>query len=96
MCRLGTLFTKGSHRMDYRFRRSWVLAASTSLALLAAAAADSANSAGPALFGFRPDEASAQQALEQRFDAQLDAADLRGWLKTLSSEPNHVGSPKRM
>jgi N-acetylated-alpha-linked acidic dipeptidase len=79
--------------MDYRLRRSWVLVASTSLALLAAAAADSANSAGPALFGFTPDEATSEQALEQRFDAQLDAADLRGWLKTLSSEPNHVGSP---
>ena len=79
--------------MDYRLRKSWVLVASTSLALLAAAAADSANSGGPAIFGFRPDEAPAQQALEQRFDAQLDAADLRGWLKTLSSEPNQVGSP---
>jgi N-acetylated-alpha-linked acidic dipeptidase len=79
--------------MDYGLRRSWVLVAATSLALLAAAAADSVNSAGSALFGFRPDEATAQQALEQRFDAQLDAADLRGWLKTLSSEPNQVGSP---
>ena len=66
---------------------------STSLALLTAAAASSANSAGPTLFGFRPDEVSAQQSLEQRFDAQLNAADLRGWLKTLSAEPNQVGSP---
>jgi N-acetylated-alpha-linked acidic dipeptidase len=79
--------------MDYRLRRSWVLIVSTSIALVAAAAADSANSARPAPFGFTPDEAAAQQALEQRFDAQLDAADLRGWLKTLSSEPNQVGSP---
>lgn len=49
--------------------------------------------AAPALFGFTPEQASAERALEQRFDAGIDAADLRGWLKTLSSEPNHVGSP---
>src|SRR5690242_4314741 len=88
MCRI-----EGARFMDYRLRKSWLLAGSASLALLAAAAADSANSSGPALFGFRPEEVPAQQALEQRFDAQLDAAELRGWLKTLSSEPNQVGSP---
>src|SRR5690348_5354175 len=79
--------------MDYRLRRSLALAASTSLALLAATAASSADSAAPPLFGFKPDEIAAEQALEQRFDAQLNAAELRDWLKTLSSEPNHVGSP---
>lgn len=76
--------------MDYRLRRSWALIASTSLVLLAASAASSADSG---LFGFRPDEVAAQQALEQRFDAQLKPAELRDWLKTLSSEPNQVGSP---
>ena len=80
--------------MDYRLRRSWVFVVSTSLALLAATAASSADSASaPTLFGFRPDETAAQQALEQRFDAQLNTAELRDWLKTLSSEPNQVGSP---
>jgi N-acetylated-alpha-linked acidic dipeptidase len=85
---------KGTHRMDYRLRRSWLLVASCSVVLLAAAAeADSTHSPGPTLFGFKPDEVSAQQSLEQRFDAQLNAADLRGWLKTLAAEPNQVGSP---
>ncbi len=79
--------------MDYRLRRSWVLIVSNALALLAAAAASSADSPAPTIFGFRPDEIAAQQALEQRFDAQLQPSELRDWLKTLSSEPNHVGSP---
>ncbi len=34
-----------------------------------------------------------QQALEQSFDATLDPADLRAWLKNLASDANHVGSP---
>jgi N-acetylated-alpha-linked acidic dipeptidase len=77
--------------MDYRVRRSWVFVASSLLPLLATAAAGPG--APPTLFGFTPEESSAEQALEQRFDADINAADLRGWLKTLSSEPNQVGSP---
>jgi N-acetylated-alpha-linked acidic dipeptidase len=46
-----------------------------------------------ALFGFSAAEGAREVALEQRFDAALDPADLRAWLKTLSAEPNHVGSP---
>jgi N-acetylated-alpha-linked acidic dipeptidase len=79
--------------MDYRVRRSWAVIASSSISLLATAAAGSAMPAAPALFGFTSEQASAERALEQRFDAGIDAADLRGWLKTLSSAPNHVGSP---
>ena len=45
------------------------------------------------MLGFSPDGAVAQQALEQRFDAQLDPADLRRWLKQMSSGPNQVGAP---
>lgn len=46
-----------------------------------------------AMLGFDRDGAIAQRSLEQRFDAQLDPADLRDWLKQMSSEPNQVGSP---
>jgi len=46
-----------------------------------------------ALFGFSATDSATEQALEQRFDAALSPADLDAWLKTLSSEPNHVGSP---
>jgi N-acetylated-alpha-linked acidic dipeptidase len=79
--------------MDYRIGRSGVLVASTLLCVLAAAAATPATPGAPAMFGFTADEAATEQALEQRFDADINAAELRGWLKTLSSEPNNVGSP---
>ena len=45
------------------------------------------------LFGFGTTEGTRQIALEQRFDAALDPADLRAWLETLSAGANHVGSP---
>ena len=56
-----------------------------------AAAAGTAEPSG--LFGFSAADGAREAALEQRFDAALDPSDLRGWLKTLSAEPNHVGSP---
>jgi len=61
------------------------------LALLAAASGS--NAAAPPMFGFRPEEAATERTLEQRFDADINADELRGWLQTLSAEPNHVGSP---
>jgi N-acetylated-alpha-linked acidic dipeptidase len=79
--------------MDYRSRRLWILAASSFLPVLAAAAAGPATPGAPDLFGFTPEEASIEQSLEQRFDADINAPELREWLKTLSSEPNQVGSP---
>ena len=45
----------------------------------------------PHLIGFT--EASAQIALEKKFDAQLKADDLRNWMQQMASAPNHVGSP---
>jgi len=45
------------------------------------------------LFGFTAPESIQQRLLEQRFDGALDAAQLRAWLKNLSSAPNQVGSP---
>ena len=73
--------------MNYRTGRLWALVASSLVPLLGASAAT------PPLFGFTADESGTERELEQRFDADLNAADLRGWLKTLSSEPNQVGSP---
>ena len=37
--------------------------------------------------------ASPTQALEKNFDAMISSADQLAWLKQMSSEPNHVGSP---
>ena len=45
------------------------------------------------LEGFSAAGASAETQLEQRFDADLSASDLREWLKAMTSAPNHVGSP---
>jgi N-acetylated-alpha-linked acidic dipeptidase len=45
------------------------------------------------LFGFTAADSATQQALEQRFDAALNPADLSAWMKSLASEANHVGSP---
>jgi N-acetylated-alpha-linked acidic dipeptidase len=36
---------------------------------------------------------AAPAALEAAFDAQISSADQLGWLKDMSSAPNHVGSP---
>ncbi|HEY0801159.1 MAG TPA: hypothetical protein VGD54_09960, partial [Steroidobacteraceae bacterium] len=44
------------------------------------------------LEGFSSTGAAAEVQLEQRFDADLSAADLRAWLQQMSSAPNHVGS----
>jgi N-acetylated-alpha-linked acidic dipeptidase len=51
-----------------------------------------AASAAPDLQGFSSRSAALQQRLEQRFDAELSAADLRAWMEHLSAAPNHVGS----
>src|SRR5690606_28106573 len=47
----------------------------------------------PPILGFTAAGATAQHALEARFDANLSRDTLRAWLKRLSAAPNHVGSP---
>lgn len=46
----------------------------------------------PPLLGFTPDAAIDQRSLEERFDAQLSADNLREWSRRMSSRPHHVGS----
>ena len=48
---------------------------------------------GSDMLGFTASGAAQERDLEQRFDAQLSAGDMRDWLRTLSSQPNQVGSP---
>ncbi len=57
-----------------------------------ATAADPAALGGP-LLGFDAPGAATERALEAAFDASLDPADQRAWLKRLSARPHHVGSP---
>ena len=42
--------------------------------------------------GFTPEGADAQRALEARFDALLEARNLRTWMERLSARPHHLGS----
>lgn len=37
--------------------------------------------------------AAPDKALEARFDAMIDPAEMGGWLKTMAAEPIHVGAP---
>ncbi len=45
------------------------------------------------MFGYSDATANSEAALEQRFDAALDPAHLREWLKQMSSQANQLGSP---
>ncbi|HEY1891244.1 MAG TPA: transferrin receptor-like dimerization domain-containing protein [Steroidobacteraceae bacterium] len=65
-----------------------------SLTCVAGAAAPQAGTAtaGSDMLGFTADGATQERDLEQRFDAQLSAREMRAWLQQLSSEPNQVGS----
>src|SRR5262245_8388730 len=44
------------------------------------------------VLGFTPDGLVAQRELEARFDAQLDARNLRAWMERLAAHPHHLGS----
>jgi N-acetylated-alpha-linked acidic dipeptidase len=52
------------------------------------------NEAGPRMLGFSTESAARERELEAKFDAQLKAANLRDWMKRLSSRPHHLGSPR--
>ncbi|TDW95968.1 M28 family metallopeptidase [Dinghuibacter silviterrae] len=55
--------------------------------------AGAATAQTPSLLGFAPAGASAETALEARFDTYLDATRIGARLKVLSDRPHHVGSP---
>jgi N-acetylated-alpha-linked acidic dipeptidase len=71
---------------------SALIAALGGLCMAAVVAAEAAPQPG-AMTGFSSAAAATEAQLEQRFDADLSAADLRAWLEQMSSAPNHVGSP---
>lgn len=67
------------------------------LALVCALAATAAPAAPPAgqesMLGFNNERATAQRALEARFDSHLKTENLREWMQRLAARPHHVGSP---
>jgi N-acetylated-alpha-linked acidic dipeptidase len=74
-----------------RARRIAPIGAALCLALAAFPAG--LRGADPPLLGFSPEASAAQRALEARFDAALQAENLRGWLQRLAARPHQVGSP---
>jgi N-acetylated-alpha-linked acidic dipeptidase len=70
---------------------SALIAAVAGLGMAAVVAAD-APPGTVDLEGFSSAAAAAETQLEQRFDSDLSAADLRSWLEQMTSAPNHVGS----
>src|SRR5690349_13451551 len=52
------------------------------------------SSSAQKLMGFTDADAVKQVSWEKQFDAQMNAQDLDGWMKFLSSHPHHVGSPQ--
>lgn len=67
---------------------------SAALVLALAVSSASAQPAPPP--GYDAAAAEAQRALEARFDAGLQDADYRGWLRQWSSRPNQVGAPHNL
>ena len=49
-------------------------------------------SQSPEISGFTDEEAETQFKTEHKFDGQLKASNLQGWMKTLSARPHHLGS----
>jgi N-acetylated-alpha-linked acidic dipeptidase len=90
----GTWRRRGALPADLAERAAACAAALTlAVAYPAAYAAAADNPAGTVeIQGFSAAGAAAEMQLEQRFDADLSAADLRSWMQQMSSEPNHVGS----
>jgi len=60
--------------------------------LLLGVAALAADTAPEGLLGFSPPRVAGQRALEQRFDAALDPAELKEWMRRLTARPHHIGS----
>jgi N-acetylated-alpha-linked acidic dipeptidase len=75
-----------------RAARAVVLSAAFALVSLPVLASR-ARTADKPLLGFSAESSAAQRALEARFDGQLQADNLRAWLKRLAARPHAVGSP---
>ena len=79
--------------MNRRSLRPLLALTGALVTFVAAATSGHASPLSNGMLGFAPENATAQRSLEQRFDAQLNPADQREWMKQMSSEPNQVGSP---
>ena len=69
---------------------SMLIGAAIYAGLVAADRTDQAT--GSAMLGFSAAHTLDEQAAERHFDAELNAAELREWMRTMASAPNQVGS----
>ncbi|MGH8219112.1 MAG: transferrin receptor-like dimerization domain-containing protein [Steroidobacteraceae bacterium] len=74
------------------FLGSAAMAAGAASNACASNASDASTQHAPML-GYTAQDAARERGLEQRFDGELHANELRDWMRRLSSEPNQVGSP---
>ena len=65
-----------------------------SISLIRGLASTQSLLAAETLLGFDAAGSAAQRALEADFDSRIDAREMEAWLRDLSFEPHHVGSPK--
>src|SRR3954463_9945021 len=73
--------------------RRQLLIPALALTLVSHAAAEPPAPSTEPILGFSTEGATAQRALETRFDASLNASNLRTWMQRITSHPHHVGSP---
>ena len=62
--------------------------------LVLLALGSTAVAAADAILGYDDAASARQREAEALFDASIDVAEMDGWLKHMSSDPHHVGSPK--
>jgi N-acetylated-alpha-linked acidic dipeptidase len=77
--------------MSFKQQRAMRRIAAIAAGLCTAGAAW-ADGGAAAISGFGAAAGQTQTQLEQRFDADLSAADLSSWMQQMAAEPNHVGS----
>ncbi|MDA8922037.1 M28 family peptidase [Gammaproteobacteria bacterium] len=65
-----------------------------SIGLISGLASTQSLLAAETLLGFDAAGSAAQRALEADFDSRIDAREMEAWLRDLSFEPHHAGSPK--
>src|SRR5258708_10457659 len=73
--------------------RRQLLIPALALALAGHASAEVPAPSSEPLLGFSTEGATAERSLEARFDASLNAANLRANMQRITSHPHHVGSP---
>ena len=64
------------------------------LALVLLFSASAVFAADNDILGYNTSASSEQRALEAQLDASINAGEMDEWLRRMSSEPHHVGSPK--